>query len=316
MLTFDFVDREEVRIALEDYYEQARRAATANSYLGAVVGCGAVAEGILTWALKRNDSGARASLTALLARERWRNNKPAPSKPIESWPLETLIEVAKELAILNDDVKQTCEAIRDYRNLVHPYKRVNGSPRFDASLAQTAFRAIERMVQAFGGTAPPSSLSDVEMNFGSVIEGQLAGCRGPHTREDLEFLKAKGIRALVRLVEKTKTGVTLQQIQQSGFADLHRPLRDFDVPTNQQLRDILEFIDGMLQQKKPVAVSCGAGYGRTGTVLACFYIRHGNSDKQALKWLQEVRPGSAKEIIELCRKQRNFISDVYHKLAR
>jgi len=48
VLTFDFVDKNEVRIVLEDYYAQASKPASANSYLGAVVGYGAVAEGVLT----------------------------------------------------------------------------------------------------------------------------------------------------------------------------------------------------------------------------------------------------------------------------
>src|SRR5262245_57375543 len=128
VLTFDFVDRNEVRVVLEDYYAQARKAESANSYMGSVVGCGAVAEGLLTWALKRNDSEARAALTGILARDSQRRNKASPNKPIESWTLDTLVAVAKELGVLDDDAKQTCEAIRNYRNLVHPYKRVNGSP--------------------------------------------------------------------------------------------------------------------------------------------------------------------------------------------
>jgi atypical dual specificity phosphatase len=307
VLTFDFVDRNEVRVVLEDYYAQARKAESADSYLGAVVGCGAVAEGVLTWALKRNESGARATLTRILARDSGRRNKPSPHKPIENWRLETLVEVANEMGVLDDDAKQTCEAIRNYRNLVHPYRRVNGSPRFDASLEQSAFRAIERIVQALGGIASPATFSDVEMNFSWVIEDHLAGCRGPNTREDLEYLRAKGIRALVRLEGRTR--VTVEQISDVGLVDYLEPVRDFGTPTRHKLEKILNFIDKMLRQKKPVAVSCGAGYGRTGTVLACFRVRQGRTAQEALTWLQEVRPCSAKEILESCPNQRRFISD-------
>jgi atypical dual specificity phosphatase len=311
VLAFDFVDENEVRRVLEDYYDQACNAARARSYLGAVVGCGAVAEGVLTWALKRNASRAMVALTTILARDKRRKNKPRPHDRIENWSLDILVEVAKELGLLNDDVKQTCTAIRDYRNLVHPYRRVNGSPRFDASLEQSAFRAIERIVQALGGTASPSPFSEVEMNFCWVIERSLAGCRGPDTPEALKYLWTQGVRALVRLVERTKARVTVEQIHEFGFVDRHVPVRDLGVPTRKQLNEVLDFIDSMLRQKKPVAVSCGAGYGRTGTVLACFRVQKGSSAEGALEWLKQVRPGSAKEILELCPNQHKFISDFY-----
>jgi atypical dual specificity phosphatase len=307
--TFGFVDRTDVRLVLEDYYDQARKAESANSYLGAVVGCGAVAEGVLTWALKRRDLEARAALTEMFERDK-RLNKPDPDKPIEDWTLVTLIEVAKKLGVLDHDAEQACEAIRSYRNLVHPYKRVNGSPRFDASLEKSAFRAIERIVQALGGTASPAMFSDEEMHFGWVIEDRLAGCRGPKTRDDLKYLKGKGIRALVRLERKTK--VTSKQIREIGLVDYLEHVKDFGTPTKQQLDNILNFIDEKYQRKIPVAVSCGAGYGRTGTILACFRARQDRSAQDPLTWLDEVRPQSAREI-RGHPNQHNFISAFHRK---
>src|SRR5258708_23910875 len=110
------------------------------------------------------------------------------------------------------------------------------------------------------------------MNFGWAIENLVAGCRGPSTQADLKYLKAKGIRALVRL--ERRTGVTSTQIRQIGLVDYLEPVVDFGTPTEVQIDKILRFIDEEVRKKMPVAVSCGAGYGRTGTVLACFRIRH------------------------------------------
>jgi atypical dual specificity phosphatase len=309
VLTFDFVGEKEVREVLEEYYGWAMKAGSAGSYLGAVVGCGAVAEGLLTWALKKRDVKARAALAEMSPHNKYLS-KPDPNKPIEDWTLLTLIEVAKELGVLGPDAGQTFKAIKDYRNLVHPYKRVNGSPRFDASMQKCAFRAIERIVQELGGTASPAMFSDEEINFCWVIEDWLAGCRGPNTLEELNYLKDRGVRALVRL--ERRLGVTNKQIKEVGLVDCFEPVKDFGIPTKLQLDRVLKFIDEMRGKKKPVAVSCGAGYGRTGTILACFRARQDGSAQDPLTWLNEVRMKSAREIRENS-IQRKFVSDFHRE---
>jgi protein-tyrosine phosphatase len=40
-----------------------------------------------------------------------------------------------------------------------------------------------------------------------------------------------------------------------------------------------------MSEKKPIAVSCGAGYGRTATVLACVLIASGSGFEDALQEL-------------------------------
>jgi len=57
---FSFVSDATVRSVLEDYFAQAVAAYQAGSFLGAVVGCGAVAEGLLTWLLINREIPARA----------------------------------------------------------------------------------------------------------------------------------------------------------------------------------------------------------------------------------------------------------------
>lgn len=215
---------------------------------------------------------------------------------MESWSLEVLIDVSRELDLISDEVKQICEAIRDYRNLVHPYRRVQGSPRFDEALALSAFRAIARIVTGVGGNASPTDYMPAEMKFSWLIADRIAGCRGPKTSDDLAFLKKQGIRAIVRLAEAKYARVTKQQVSGAGLEDCHEPVQDFHAPDPSRLDRILHFIETMRRQNKPVAVSCGAGYGRTGTVLACFLVQQGKSAREALDFIVQVRPGSAEEI--------------------
>jgi atypical dual specificity phosphatase len=280
-VSFDFINEPSVRAVIKDYYEQAIKARDAHAYLGAVVGCGAVAEGVLTWAPKQQEPLARAA----------RKARRVTNYPIENWQLGILLDVAREIGVISDDH----QAIREWRNLVHPYRRVEGSPRCDRPLSLSAFRAVARIIEQGGGTASIGTVAPEEMNFGWLIDGQVAGCRGPTSDEDLHFLSNSGVRALVRLAESSKARVTKQDVVAAGMQDCHQPVQDFHPPTLRQLDKILRFISGMIRRGKPVALSCGAGYGRTGTVLACWLIGNGKSADEALRCLTSVRPGSADE---------------------
>src|SRR5215475_11514249 len=125
-ISFEFVTDPMIRSVLSDYFAQASKALVAESYLGAVVGFGAVVEGLLIWALQQRDAQARATTAA-------RNYR---AEPIERWKLEDLIDVSKELGVIDEPE----HAVRDWRNLVHPYRRIRGSPRFDHALAPSTLR--------------------------------------------------------------------------------------------------------------------------------------------------------------------------------
>jgi len=55
------------------------------------------------------------------------------------------------------------------------------------------------------------------------------------------------------------------------------PIRDFGVPTYEQMRRILDAIDAALGKGRTVFVHCRGGIGRTGTVVGCWKRRHGAS---------------------------------------
>lgn len=118
-----------------------------------------------------------------------------------------------------------------------------------------------------------------DFNFSWIIVGELAGCAGPQFDEELEFLYSQGIRALVRLEE---VGYETQHIEAAGMEDLLDPIPDFHAPPQEQIDRIINFIKSNLAQHKPVAVSCGAGIGRTGTILTCFFVSNRYTAKQAI----------------------------------
>jgi len=130
------------------------------------------------------------------------------------------------------------------------------------------------------------------LNFSWLIEGEVAGHRGPASQEELEYLKSHGVAALVRLVEKHLARVTPEQVMQVGLDDLHLPVDDFHAPAIEQIELALNFIRDSVAEGKAVGVSCGAGYGRTGTILACYLVSEGWAADEAINQVRSKRPGS------------------------
>ena len=117
-LDFKFVKDDQVRLLLEEYYDQALKASKAEAHLGAVVACGSVVEGLLTWALLQRQDKALQSSKACKDRE-------GTVKPLEEWYLNNLIDVSVELELIGKTAKAGSWALKDFRNFIHPYNVLN-----------------------------------------------------------------------------------------------------------------------------------------------------------------------------------------------
>jgi atypical dual specificity phosphatase len=132
----------------------------------------------------------------------------------------------------------------------------------------------------------------VAMNFTWVEQDRIAGCRGPRSDNDLAFLVSSGIRALVRLGHEDETGISKTDVESHGIKDCYEPVQDWNPPTQTQIDRAIGFVYSAIAGGKPVAVSCGAGCGRTGTVLACYLVASGCTPDDAIRHLLSVRPCS------------------------
>ena len=127
------------------------------------------------------------------------------------------------------------------------------------------------------------------MNFGWVLKDELAGSQGPASFEDLSYLYHQGVRAVIRMEERT---IAVDSGNIVDLVDMFEPVPDFTPPELDQIQRMIEFIDEQVKVNRPVAVSCYAGIGRTGTVLACYLVHRGEEPGEAIFRVRELRRGS------------------------
>ena len=121
-------------------------------------------------------------------------------------------------------------------------------------------------------------------NFSWVVPEQVAGLAFP-LPSDAEFLVDLGVSALVSLTERAPD-------LPESFQIMRVPIPDLTSPSLPQLEQAVEFALGVVAGGGKVGVHCGAGIGRTGTVLAAYFVRRGMSAKDATARVRELRPGS------------------------
>jgi atypical dual specificity phosphatase len=107
--------------------------------------------------------------------------------------------------------------------------------------------------------------------------------------EDLSFLLEAGVRAVVSL---TLRDPFAGEAVPEELSRLRLPIPDMTAPDEETVGLAIGFIDRSLEAGRPVLVHCGAGYGRTGTILACYLVHRGASGEEAIRRVRERRPGS------------------------
>lgn len=139
-------------------------------------------------------------------------------------------------------------------------------------------------------------------NFSWVVDQFLAASEYPDDEKKLKFLKSQGIISIVTLSEKKIDDNLLSKYK---FRNLYLPIKDFDIP---KLSDVLKFLRWMRLMEKwrvPTLVHCDAGIGRTGTMLAIYFISKGKSAKESLELIKEKRGFKVESL-----KQESFLYDI------
>ena len=130
-------------------------------------------------------------------------------------------------------------------------------------------------------------LSNRPSNFSWIIKGKLAGSARPENEAQLRWLRDSNIKAVVCLnKERPLDG---EQVRALGFEYLFIPVKDFGAPKLEDITEFVEFTKDMVRHHMAVVVCCGAGIGRTGTMLAAFLVSLCASPDEALNKIQEKR---------------------------
>ena len=119
----------------------------------------------------------------------------------------------------------------------------------------------------------------------------IGGCAMPRSAKNIQWLKKKGISAILTLTERSLPADWL-----NDFISLHIPVCDFTAPTIDQLNFCVDFLDSCIKVNKKPVVHCLMGYGRTGTILAAFLISKGLSANEAISKVRQKRYGAIETI--------------------
>jgi atypical dual specificity phosphatase len=125
--------------------------------------------------------------------------------------------------------------------------------------------------------------------FSWIDPPHLAALGRPEGPDELRWLRDQGIQLLISLTEYPLPRIWLED---ASLLSVHVPVRDFYAPTPEQLEQCITVIQRAKHQNMAVAVHCHAGLGRTGTVLAAYFVAEGLGAADAIARVRELRPGS------------------------
>jgi len=141
----------------------------------------------------------------------------------------------------------------------------------------------------------------------SWIEKPLLGAMArPESPDDLTWLRGQGIELLISLTEDP---LRRDWVNEAGLLVFHVPVVDMEAPTQEQLERCVSAITRAHDREMGVVVHCGAGLGRTGVVLACYFVNKGLSAQNAIARVRRLRPGSieteeqADAVVEFARRK-------------
>jgi len=127
------------------------------------------------------------------------------------------------------------------------------------------------------------------LGFSWVEPSRLAAMARPFGPEELLWLRDQGIQLIISLTEEP---LRRDWVNDAGLLAIHIPIGDMCAPLAEQFDEAISAIRRAHDQGIGVAIHCFAGHGRTGTLLAGYFVSQGMSAEDAISRVRELRPGS------------------------
>lgn len=131
---------------IDQRWREAQRCQHVQAYTAAIVLMGSVLEALLLCRATMSPSEAYRSTKAP-------KDKAGKTPAIQDWNLNTLIEVAVDCGWLKTDRGKFGHALRESRNVVHPWVHVTTHANFDESTCITSWEALKASVGDLIGSA-------------------------------------------------------------------------------------------------------------------------------------------------------------------
>jgi len=125
--------------------------------------------------------------------------------------------------------------------------------------------------------------------FSWIEQPLLAAMARPDSLDQFQWLRKQEIEILISLTEDPPPR---SWVNEAGLMLVHVPVVDMEAPTQDQLDKCVSTILRANAAGMGVAVHCGAGLGRTGVIVACYFVAKEMSAKNAVARVRRLRPGS------------------------